>query len=293
MRRSVFIMHTMIVFAGISSVFSLSKSQTDQLYINEVLASNVDFNLSPQYNEYSDWIELFNSSSSSISLSGFYLSDDPGNVTKWEIPEGIIIEADGYLLFWADGRNSSNHTGFELDKNGEFIGLYNAEGTLIDSVSFGIHRDDTAYGRLTSDPDTWVYFGNPTPGTGNAGPVFDGIATGLQFSIPGGFYSGSQVVSLTCSTPSSEIYYTIDGTEPNGNGPTLSLINYNLNNDLPEDWGSSVEIGTPGAKNVIDGIIAMPENITQNDKRDILYQNYPNPADQSTYINIHWQKMEK
>ena len=36
----------------------------------------------------------------------------------------------------------------------------------------------------------------------------------LTASLPGGTYTGSQVVSLSCPDPSARIYYTLDGTAP-------------------------------------------------------------------------------
>ena len=44
--------------------------------------SNVATIADPQ-GEYEDWIELPNTTSQAIDLSGMYLSDDPGDLKKW------------------------------------------------------------------------------------------------------------------------------------------------------------------------------------------------------------------
>jgi hypothetical protein len=96
--------------------------------INEFLASNGSFLEDPdEADEYPDWIELFNPScNGAIDLGGMYLTDDLAEPTKWQIPEGVTIEAGAYLLFWADDDDEQGdmHTNFELDKGGEEIGLF-------------------------------------------------------------------------------------------------------------------------------------------------------------------------
>lgn len=52
--------------------------------------------------EYEDWVELLNTTSQAIDLSGMYLSDDPSDLKKWQFPPGTPIDAGGYLLVWAD-----------------------------------------------------------------------------------------------------------------------------------------------------------------------------------------------
>ncbi len=37
--------------------------------------------------------------------------------------------------------------------------------------------------------------------------------------------------------------------EADGNGSTLSLLDYHLDNSLPENWFASANYGTPGRKN--------------------------------------------
>jgi hypothetical protein len=53
-----------------------------QLYINEFMASNSN-TIADEFDEYDDWVEIFNNNDYSINLSGYYLTDDLGNSTKW------------------------------------------------------------------------------------------------------------------------------------------------------------------------------------------------------------------
>jgi len=42
-----------------------------------------------EFNEYDDWIELYNAGASPIDLGGMYLTDDMNDPTEWMIPYGI------------------------------------------------------------------------------------------------------------------------------------------------------------------------------------------------------------
>jgi hypothetical protein len=88
----------------------------------------------------------------------------------------VIIEPGGYLLFWADNdeEQGPTHTNFKLDKEGEYVGLYDRDGvTLIDGLSFGQQYEDVSYGRLPDGNDNWVFFGSGTASPNQ--PNFGGI----------------------------------------------------------------------------------------------------------------------
>ncbi len=70
-------------------VISFSKAQ---VLINEYSAANFDSYLD-NYNEYEDWVELYNSSSNSVDLNGWYLSDRASNPMKWNFTSSFIIPA--------------------------------------------------------------------------------------------------------------------------------------------------------------------------------------------------------
>ena len=113
--------------------------KADSLVITEFLAANCSYNLDPDYNCFSDWIELYNSGIQSVSLDGYYLTDDLADTNKWQFPSGVIIEPNSFMLIWADKMDAellALHTNFKLSGDGEEIGLYNPGGELIDSIIF-------------------------------------------------------------------------------------------------------------------------------------------------------------
>ena len=68
-----------LFFALSNPVFSQS------LVINEIMTSNSN-SIKDEDNSYQDWIELYNSSSTSVNLLGYGLSDDPLILYKWTFP---------------------------------------------------------------------------------------------------------------------------------------------------------------------------------------------------------------
>jgi len=75
---------------------------------------------------------------------------------------------------------------------------------------------------------------------------------------------------------------------PDGNGPTLELIDPGLDNTLAENWQSSTGYGTPGKPNSNPGssINFKHDNARQPVKYS-LYQNYPNPFNGFAQISYY------
>ena len=68
----------------------LSNAVSQGIYINEFLASNVrDYPEMYDFDDYTDWIELYNSDNEEQSLDGFFLTDDFDDPFKWKIVEVI------------------------------------------------------------------------------------------------------------------------------------------------------------------------------------------------------------
>lgn len=81
------------------------------LYINEVLASNTN-NIKDDYFENDDWIEIFNPNNFEVDISGFYLSNESINKTKFKIRSSnqqTIIPAKGFKLVWLDQYLKENY----------------------------------------------------------------------------------------------------------------------------------------------------------------------------------------
>ncbi|QTA85655.1 CotH kinase family protein [Desulfonema magnum] len=136
------------------------------LCINEFMASNSSV-LADLQGEYEDWIEIYNSGEESVSLNGMYLSDDSDDPDKWQFPD-ITINPGEFLIIWADEDTEDEgiHASFKLSSSGETLALFNADQTLLDTVTFDVQSEDISFGRYPEGSDKWGFL-NPTPGSAN------------------------------------------------------------------------------------------------------------------------------
>ena len=188
------------------------------LIISEVMASNAHTIMDPDYQEFSDWIEIHNQTANEINLGNYKLSDKLDKAT-WSIPEGTTIPAYGYKLFWADKKNNGMHTDFSLKDKGESIGLFNANTELIDGFTFPKQKPDIS----TTKTDTKFIYMTPTPEEKNS----PGIDT-LTLSADPIISNNGQSITIDAND-GAKIYYTTDGSFP-----TLKSHVYNGHFDIEE-----------------------------------------------------------
>jgi spore coat protein CotH len=135
--------------------------------INEIMASN-ETTASDQDGEFDDWIELYNNSSSSMDLSGWFLSDKSDDLQKWSFPTGTFIEGNGYLVVWADenGSQAGLHANFKLSASGESLYLVDPNLAIAQEIIFGEQTTDMGYARVPNGTGDFV-IQPPTFGANN------------------------------------------------------------------------------------------------------------------------------
>lgn len=119
------------------------------IVINEVMPVN-NVTAADQDGEYDDWIELYNLSSTSVNLSGYYLSDNKKEPGKWKFPQGTTIGANGYLIVWADNDTTEVglHANFKLSSGGEDALISNPEKSIIDKTTFPAQSLELTWSRV-------------------------------------------------------------------------------------------------------------------------------------------------
>ncbi|HEX5043853.1 MAG TPA: CotH kinase family protein [Candidatus Polarisedimenticolaceae bacterium] len=185
-----------------------------ELLITEFMASNIT-TLTDGDGDYADWVEIYDPCLPSVSLDGWYLTDDAANLTKWRFP-AVTLTRGGSLVVFASGKNravagAELHTSFKLAAEGEYLALVKPDGTTVAhafSPAFPPQYPDVAYGlpqssitpvprgataryRVPSAADAGL-------GTSWTGPAFDDAgwstgATGLGFDA-----SGAGFFDVTC-----------------------------------------------------------------------------------------------
>ncbi len=203
------------------------------LVINEFMASNSDINdplrdFNDPQGDFDDWVEIYNFGETAIDINGMYLTDNFGNPTKWQIPQTTIVDANGFVIFWADEDTEDGplHADFKLSAGGEEVGLFLDAGTMIDGIVFGDQVTNISYGRYPDANDDLRFFFTPTPLADNNGAYIDFIEK-VEFSHERGFYQDSFNVTMATETEGVQIYYTTDGNEPIQNeAPSISSTEY-------------------------------------------------------------------
>lgn len=195
-------------------LLQLNSIQAQSLFINEFMASNSNTVTDPDFNEYADWIEIYNSGSEQINLKNYFITDDLSQPDKFQIQVDLFVEAEGYILIWADDANTGNHTNFKLAASGERIGLLNSNLEVLDTITFVAQQSDISYGRFPNGTNNWFKFSPSTPGSINLETGIFNLLTPPNISAPSGFYNSPVNISISHSIQEMEIYYTTNGEIP-------------------------------------------------------------------------------
>ena len=191
-------------------------AQTPPVVINEFVAAN-ETGLVDNTGAFEDWIELRNTTGSTVDLGGWTISDSGDTFT---FPIGSSIGGNSYSVVFASGdvtRTTSGqlHLPFKLSADGEPLALRDDGGVTSQPAwpapGFPPLPLDVSYG--LSSGGSLSYFSAPTPGTAN-GTGAGGLVQAVTFSVPHGYYETPQNLILSTSTPSATIRYTLDGSTP-------------------------------------------------------------------------------
>ena len=123
--------------------------------INEVLA-NPGSGQTP-------FIELFNSSSQPVDISGYYLSDSP-EMLRFKIPNPTSIPAGGYVAFTASNWGAA----MSLSPGGERVYLLSADQRrVVDAVTYGAEEPGMSLGHFPNGAYGIQALVAPTAGRAN------------------------------------------------------------------------------------------------------------------------------
>lgn len=153
------------------------------LVLNELVA-HTDFLSEFDSN---DWVELYNRSNTPITLGpGWFLSDNPDNLRRWQIPAGTTIPARGWVVFdEVTGFNHPTGTGFGFDKAGEAAFLSHfppgGPGRVVDAVTFKGQENEWALARIPDGGPSWDQTIPRTPRAANAALLPRVVISELQY----------------------------------------------------------------------------------------------------------------
>jgi hypothetical protein len=178
--------------------------------ISEFMADN-DTGLQDADLQYSDWLELHNSGSELVDLTGWTLRD---SADIWQLPDGLELAPGEFrVIFCSNGRETVAdpkdpdfdgaylHTNFKLSKGGEYLGLYDDLGVVVheydeypdqfSDISYGMaHSVETTEFVIADDPARYLVPGGD-PGAWTSAGFDDSLwaigDTGIGYvsTIPG------------------------------------------------------------------------------------------------------------
>lgn len=245
---------------------SLIQMSAQQIRINEFLSLNETSEVDED-GAYSDWIEIYNPTSSSINLSGYSLTDDATVLQKWVFPN-VTIEANNYLIVFASGKDRSIagnelHTNFKLSGGGEYLGFYDNSGialTIFDPA-YPEQQADVSYGFFE---DGYISFADPTPNASNT------TSTSIQLPSPlfnkkHGYYDTEFSLEMSCDVPGASIYYTLDGSVPSSSNGSLyssaiAVSKTSIVRAVSVMSGAASSKATTASYMFVDDIIHQPNN---------------------------------
>lgn len=278
------------------------QGSTSSVYITEIVSRN-ESTLADDDGEYSDYIELYNSSSSRVALKGYYLSDNDKKPQKWALPN-IYIEAKSYLVIFASGKNRGKngyyHTNFSLSASkGETVSLVGADGAYASRVELpACPTADISYGLVQQGEDAgkYMWFATPTPGAENSGEYAASV-TELRFNTV-------KLIINEFVTKNKTVKYDADGDYSdfieiyNPGEEEISLEGMYLSDNLakPDKWrfpagckigaGEYLLIYASGKDKVSGGEIHTSFSLSANDSGIVLSDSRMHPIDSVTMVPL-------
>ena len=195
-----------------------------QLIINEIQVANVDMFIDPSFN-YGSWVELYNPTEQSISLSGMKLrhTDSEGKVKEQKLTEQHgILPPMGYCLLWFDhnskdgyyGKTAAQQIPFKMDEEGGMVELYNSRNTLQDAVIYPPAITRCSFARTSEGENTWGLTSFPSPNQTNTGSLFSDERLCMpETDRKGGVFCDPFTFKVNIPAGTT-LFYTTDGATP-------------------------------------------------------------------------------
>ncbi|MBQ9249091.1 MAG: CotH kinase family protein [Oscillospiraceae bacterium] len=193
------------------SAFQTSRHCTSPVRISEVRVA--DYGVGYDSNApHSDWVELINDSAVPVELDGYYLSDESGDLKKYQLHRITLQPGELYVVLCAEqDERQYPLTGFALNAGRETLYLSDESG-VVDYVSLHDIPYTGSYGRVTGE-NGFFYFAAPTMGTANDAAAYRTISAAPVSLGPDGVFDGVESVTVTLQGE-GEIFYTVDGSLP-------------------------------------------------------------------------------
>ncbi|MBL7912919.1 MAG: gliding motility-associated C-terminal domain-containing protein [Bacteroidia bacterium] len=242
-RKLILVFSLLLLLNGLNRLKAQVVTSSVGIVLNEYSATNFS-GVIDNFGNQSDWVELKNVFSASVTLAGYWLSNDRYNLKKWAFPSTFTMAVGAHKAVWLSGKNvtvnNNYHANFTLDQcKNQWLILSTSQGVVRDSVFVQRTMANHTRGRIdyanigigawrlyTSNSFTLA---NPQlPGSYYKDycptPTFTPATTPLGSTVcAGGFYPPSSPINqvdifLGGAADSAgscfEVHYTLDGSVP-------------------------------------------------------------------------------
>ena len=211
------------------------------LEITEVMADNCTFFMD-ETGACPDYVEIHNTTSGPVDLSGWSLSDKADKLLRWQFPS-VSLPADGYLAVHCSGMDRRDdpthlHTNFRISNKGDNVYLTDANGNTVSHVKTPVMEPDQSYSLLETG---WSRQFSPSPNYPNTPEGADAAAQELQARNDRGVRITEILASSSKSNDWIELY--------NGTSAPVDLSGWGLSDNAgrPRKWqfpsGTTIQPG--------------------------------------------------
>lgn len=149
--------------------FSLLRASVPYFPMSSVVVNEINCHSDPPQQ---DWIELHNTTGSSIDIGGWFLSDTASNLMAYSIPPGTTIPGNGYRVFLEANLpfslNGESGEAVYFSQGNGFGGMTGGRNF----IEFGPAENGVTFGRYPNGTGEFFRMSVATIGSTNSGPDF-------------------------------------------------------------------------------------------------------------------------
>lgn len=150
--------------AGYESWMQQVGMVTPEIVISEVMTANRS-TIRSKNGTFCDWVEIYNPSGETLNLSGIYLSNDPGDRMKWQLPDIQLASGERLVIPCSGSSAPEGEADFSLPREGCTVVLSGSIGNVITQVAVPRMDEDRTWALQSNG--TYTESGLPSPGYDN------------------------------------------------------------------------------------------------------------------------------
>ena len=156
--------------AGFEAWLKSRNTEDISIVISEIVSGG-SYNIVNGEGKQSDWIELCNTGSKTVTLEGAFLSDDPEDRTKWPVPQLSIEPGQRRVIRCAGATAEDYEANFALSRDGCTVILTGAFGNTIAEVTVPELGKECAW--ALQEDGSYIETTRATPGYENSKAGYD------------------------------------------------------------------------------------------------------------------------